>query len=205
MVRRVLMVAYYFPPLGGAGVQRTLKFVKYLPEFDWQPVVLATKVSDARLRDPSLEKEIPATVSVCRTPALTLPARLPWRLRSFIARWLLLVDEQLGWLPFAVSQGQRMIEEHGVEAIYTTSAPYTSHLIGARLKQRTGLPWVADFRDPWVGNVSSTFPTGFHLELAKRFESQVLQGAERVIVVSEPMRQAGGSAFACPRESMYSS
>ncbi len=190
MARKVLIVAYYFPPLGGAGVQRTLKFIKYLPEFGWQPVVLTAKVKGLYLSDSSLENEIAANVSIHRTPALLFPSWLPWRLRKFVARWLLVVDEQLGWLPYAIAQGRKIIKHSDIDAIYTTSAPYTTHLIGLRLKRQSGLPWVADFRDPWVGNFSNTFPSPLHKQIAQRLEYRVSQAAERVIVVSEPMRQA---------------
>jgi glycosyltransferase involved in cell wall biosynthesis len=200
MARRVLVVAYYFPPLGGAGVQRTLKFVKYLPEFGWQPVVLTVKVKDADLSDACLEKEIPPGISIYRTSILRLPARLPWRLRNLLARWLLVVDEQVGWLPLAVGQARKIIAEDGVEAIYTTSAPYTAHLIGLRLKEQTGLPWVADFRDPWVGNFATPFPTPVHLRLAQRFERQISQRAERVTVVSDLMRPALLNRYHLPPE-----
>jgi glycosyltransferase involved in cell wall biosynthesis len=189
-MRKLLIVAYYFPPLGGAGVQRTLKFIKYLPEFGWQPVVLTVGRSSSKLEDTSLESEIPSNTSVYRTPALLLPSWLPWRLRNFIGKDLMLVDQQIGWLPFAVYYGRRVIQQESVRAIYTTSTPYTSHLIGLRLKRITSLPWLADFRDPWVGSFSRSFPTQLHEQIARRMESQVVQTADRITVVSEPMRQA---------------
>jgi glycosyltransferase involved in cell wall biosynthesis len=190
-MRKLLIVAYYFPPLGGAGVQRTLKFIKYLPEFGWQPVVLTVRRSSYKLKDTSLEHEIPSHISVYRTPALLLPSWLPWRLRNFIGKDLMLVDRQIGWLPFAVRHTRGIIQkEDNIRAIYTTSAPYTAHLIGLRLKRITSLPWLADFRDPWVGNFSISFLTRWHEQLARRMESQVVQTADRITVVSEPMRQA---------------
>ncbi|MBP8864209.1 MAG: glycosyl transferase family 1, partial [Anaerolineae bacterium] len=118
-MRKVLVIAYYFPPQGGAGVQRTLKFVKYLPQFGWQPVILTAKPT-GKLQDASLLAEIPKDVAVYHTPILRLPTYLPWRLRQLITRWLLLVDEQLGWLPFAVPAGRRIINEQHIAALYTT-------------------------------------------------------------------------------------
>jgi glycosyltransferase involved in cell wall biosynthesis len=181
-VRRVLMVAYYFPPLGGAGVQRTLKFVKYLPEFGWQPVVLTARERGKHPTDSSLEDEIPANVSVHRSSALLPPSWLPWRLRSFIARWLLVVDEQLGWLPFALRQGKRLIRQERIQAIYSTSAPYTDHLIGYLLKQHSGLPWIADFRDPWADNLALTFASRFHQRLVSDMERSIFHFADQIIV-----------------------
>jgi glycosyltransferase involved in cell wall biosynthesis len=177
----VLMIAYYFPPMGGAGVQRTLKFVKYLPEYGWQPHVLTVR-NKPSLQDPSLEREILEGVAVTRTPILRLPPRLPWRVRNFIARWLLIVDEQVGWLPYAKPARRKVIEQQGVEAIYSTSAPFSAHLIARDLHQQTRLPWVADFRDPWTGNSLVNFPTRFHRNLSKRLERSVFTSADRVIL-----------------------
>jgi glycosyltransferase involved in cell wall biosynthesis len=180
----VLMIAYYFPPMGGAGVQRTLKFVKYLPEYGWQPHVLTIRNS-SRLQDSSLASEIPDGSSVTRTHILHLPSQWPWRLRNFISRWLLIVDGQIGWLPFANNPGRRVIEEHKVRVIYSTSAPYTAHLIARRLQRQTHLPWVADFRDPWTGNTLVNYPTEFHWRINKRLEHSVFNNADRVILNTE--------------------
>ncbi|RMH01178.1 MAG: glycosyltransferase [Chloroflexi bacterium] len=187
---KVLIVAYYFPPFGGGGVQRTVKFVKYLPEFGWQPEILTVQQPVADLRDGSLETDIPPDIVVHRTSGLWLPHWFPWRLKNYIARWLLVVDQQLGWLPFATREGIKIFQKEGIDVIFTTSAPYTAHLVGLKLKQQTNLPWIADFRDPWVGNFSLTFPTFLHRQLAQRLEQKILETADRVVVVSEPMRQA---------------
>lgn len=187
-MRKVLIVAYYFPPQGGAGVQRTLKFVKYLPEFGWQPVVLTTK-HVGTLQDPSLLSEIPEDVKIYRTPALLLPVTLPWRVRQFITRWLLLIDEQLGWFPFAVHAGRKIIREEAISVIYTTSAPYTDHLIGLHLKRQIGLPWFADFRDPWADNFATSFATAWHQRQNHTLEHKVFQSADRIGVTSDRQRE----------------
>ena len=188
-VPTVLVIAYYFPPLGGAGVQRTLKFVKYLPDYGWLPHVRTVQDS-ASLQDSSLAAEIPAEIPITRTPILRLPPRLPWRLRNFISRWFLIVDEQLGWLPYAVSAGQRIIAESGdLQAIYSSSSPYTAHLIARHLHCRTQLPWVADFRDPWVENPYIKFPTSLHRGTNEHLEQSIFKEAERVILNTDVSRQ----------------
>jgi glycosyltransferase involved in cell wall biosynthesis len=189
-MRSVLVVAYFFPPMGGGGVQRTLKFIKYLPDCGWRPIVVTPRLPQTRLKDMDLAAEIPPQARILRTPDLGLPDWMPWRLRSWVARWLFVVDEHVGWLFFAVKASIQCIQQEAVQAIYSTSAPYTDHLIGYRLKLRTNLPWIADFRDPWIGNFSSNFPTRLHYRLAAKMERDVLRTADRVLVVSEPMRQA---------------
>jgi glycosyltransferase involved in cell wall biosynthesis len=186
-MHRVLVVSYLFPPMGGVGVQRTLKFVKYLRDFGWDPLVLTARPPGNGLRDPALLNELPESISVTRTSALLLPQKLPWRMREIFTRWILTIDEQVGWLPFAVHAGQRIIREKNVDLIYSTSAPYTDHLVALRLQKQARLPWVADFRDPWVGNANLHFATPLHRRIIEQKERQVIMRAGHVLVVSPPM------------------
>ncbi len=189
-MRAVLMISYLFPPMGGVGVQRSLKFVRYLPEFGWAPSVVTCQPSRGGFRDEDLLKEIPINTPITRTVALVPSPRLPWRVREFITRWLLTVDEQVGWLPFAYRAGKRIMEEQPVEVIYSTSAPYTTHLVARHLHKRTNIPWVADFRDPWIGNANLHFPSPLHRITVERLERQVVQDADHVLVISPPMIQS---------------
>ena len=188
LMKSVLFVAYSFPPKGGAGVQRTIKFVKYLPEHGWQPRVLTTSDLPGILDD-SLLPDIPIGTPVSRVRGLGIPAGIPWRVRRWITRWLLLIDQEIGWLPFASQAGAKLYQQDPWEMIYSTAPPYTNHLVGRSLKDHTGTPWVVDFRDAWVGNPAITFPTGFHRELVAKQERSIVTSADRIVVVSEPMRQ----------------
>jgi len=193
--RNLLVLAYYFPPWGGAGVQRTLKYVKYLPQFGWQPHVVTAQPHALAVSDPSLSQELPVGLPVYTTPALIPPKVLPWRVRNWLARWLLVSDQEAGWAPFAQRQAEKLIQRQQVQAVYTTSAPYTAHLVGLRLKQRFGLPWIADFRDPWVENSTVRPPTAWHRTRIRHWERQVITAADRVTTVSEPMTQAFQTAY----------
>ncbi len=186
----MLFLAYYFPPIGGAASLCNLKSIKYLPAFDWNPIVLSTTPQRNHLIDTSLLAEVPAGVQVYRTYALHLPSILPWRMRNFIVRWILLIDEQIGWLPFALSTAKRILSTENIHAIYTASAPVTAHLAGEKLKAISGLPWIADFRDPWIGNFNYVFPTRLHHRFAQALEMRILNRADLTIVASEPMRAA---------------
>ncbi len=186
----LLIIAYYFPPLGGVGAQRPLKFARYLPDYNWQPTILSVRAHHNSQRDPSLEQTLLPSTPIEHTPALILPEWIPWRVRSFISRYILLVDEQIGWLPFAVVRARQIIATHNIQAIFTTSPPNTTHLIGQKIKHATNLPWIADFRDPWVGNSFVHYPSTWHTQFAARLEKNVVLDADRVITVSEPMRVA---------------
>ncbi len=177
----VLAIAYFFPPMGGAGVQRTLKFIKYLPEFNWRVHVLTVRVGGS-LQDPSLAFELSDDLPITRTTSMQLPQHLPWRLKKFINRWFLIVDEQIGWLPFATTAGKKLIKENAIQAIYSTSAPYTAHLVARQLHRQFKLPWVADFRDPWLENQLIKFPTAIHRNINEGLEKSVFNEADRVIL-----------------------
>lgn len=185
-----MFISYYMPPAGGGGVQRASKFVKYLPDFNWQPLVLTVKEEAHQLRDESLQADIQPGTPVITAPLWRLPPRLPWRVRQFFTRWFLLIDEQIGWLPGAVRLGMKATHRGQIEAIFSTSPPYTAHLIARKIHLQTNIPWIADFRDPWIGNFSSHFPSGWHRSYAANWEAQIVQAAARVTSVSQPINRA---------------
>ncbi len=189
LMQPVLVITYYFPPLGGSSVQRPLKFVKYLPAYGWQPHVLTVKAR-ALLQDASQVEEIPRQTPISRAPAMLLPLWLPWRVRNFISRWFFCVDEQVGWWPFAVSSGRQVLQRFpDTKVIYSASMPFTSHLVAYTLHKQTQLPWVADFSDPWVENPYINFPTVIHKQLNEFFERKVFTSADRIVVNTETTRK----------------
>ncbi|MDH7516224.1 MAG: glycosyltransferase family 4 protein, partial [Bacteroidota bacterium] len=180
-MKSVLIVTYYFPPSGGPGVQRVLKFTRYLRSFGWRPVVLTVRDADYPARDESLLREIPPDVPVYRTnipepyrfyrvitgkgkgtpvDVNTIPRPgerrpLTEHLAEFVRATFFIPDARMGWLRTAIREGLRIIDVEGVDALYSSSPPYTCALIARALKRRTGLPWVAGFRDPWRGFLSA--------------------------------------------------
>jgi glycosyltransferase involved in cell wall biosynthesis len=146
-MKRVLMVAYHFPPLrGSSGIQRTLRFAKYLPEFGWEPVVLSAhprayeQVGDDQMAD------IAPGVHVCRAFALDAARHLSIRQRypGFLGR----PDRWRTWWLGAVPAGVNLVRRFAPHALWSTYPIATAHAIGRTLRTLTGLPWVADFRDP---------------------------------------------------------
>jgi len=186
---RVLFVSHLFPPHGGGGVQRTVKFIKYLTRRDFRITVLTGAV-DHSLADPVLYRDLPDSIEIRRARGLKIPSAVPWTARNQLTRWLLIVDEQVGWLPFAVREGKKLLDRRNpFDAIFSTSSPITDHLVAMRLRKVSGLPWVADFRDPWIGNFSLKFATPLHRRLCARLEDRIVSTADRIIVVSETMRE----------------
>ena len=163
---RVLIVSYYFPPAGGSGVHRVLKFCKYLPELGWDVDVLAPDDPKWVAHDPGLEQEVPPGVVVhraryvgpdhARSSSDRIASAQGWdavTARAAVAgRKLLLPDAAAPWVPFAARAGIRAVRERGIDAVLTSSPPTSVHIVGNLISRRTGVPWVADFRDSWLAN-----------------------------------------------------
>lgn len=197
MTRRVLMICYYFPPLGGIGSLRALKFAEYLPEFGWEPTVLTPR-DGAYHRDATLQ--FPET-SVVRTPTLELSRvgkqmmSLPGgdtqsvpieggllRLRGFVRRWLYWPDAQIGWYPFAVHCGRRQLREKRFDAIFSSSFPITAHAVARTLSRNGGVPWLAEFRDLWTDLAS--YDSALRRKRDQAVERAILREATAVVTVS---------------------
>jgi len=214
-MKRVLVLAYFFPPLGGGGCQRTLKLVRYLEPQGWRSSVVTTAGRDYWILDPTLEDEIPESAEVLRVGGLTagkflqalarvgVPVQEPQGRRDSgplgalraIQRWTLLPDGYRGWAHAAQRAAEVRIGRGGVDAVWTTSSPESAHLAGLALKKRHRLPWVADFRDPWVGRVTYHPPTSWHDARNRAMERRVVSAADRVTVVSEAMAASYRSRY----------
>lgn len=145
--KRVLMVAYHFPPLAGSsGVQRTLRFAQYLPRFGWEPLVLTTHPRAYEQTSEDLLKNVPPATVVHRAFALDTARHLSLfgRYPEFTAR----PDRWISWRFAAIRDGIRLIRIHRPQVIWSTYPIATAHVIGSELARRTSVPWVADFRDP---------------------------------------------------------
>jgi glycosyltransferase involved in cell wall biosynthesis len=188
------MIAYYYPPLAGIASIRAMKFARYLPDWGWEPTVLAPAGSP-QPRDPSLPL---GDVRVIRAPTLEvarLLKRLPeggsssssaarrglrQALRGFAHRRLYRPDPQIGWYPLALRAGRRLLRETRIDRIFSSSFPITAHLVARRLHRESGLPWVAEFRDPWA-DVSGD-------EQQDRLEREIVREASAVVTVSPTLR-----------------
>ena len=147
LTKRVLMIAYHFPPLAGSsGIQRTLRFVQHLPALGWQPLVLTTQPLAYERTSADLDADVPTGTVVRRAYALDTARHLALGGR-YVGR-MARPDRWVSWRFDGVRQGMRLIREFKPRVIWSTYPIATAHLIGAELHRRTGIPWVADFRDP---------------------------------------------------------
>lgn len=149
MVKRVLMIAYHFPPLGGSsGIQRTLRFSQYLPDHGWEPIVLSAHPRAFQQIDKSQLTDISDTVRVQHAFALDTAKHLS--IKGRYPRILSLPDRWVSWWLGAVPAGLKLIRQYRPDIIWSTYPIATAHLIGLTLSRLTNIPWVADFRDPMV-------------------------------------------------------
>jgi len=181
-VRRVLFLAYHFPPVGGGGVQRNAKFVKYLPELGYEPVVVTgPDAADGRgtPTDGSLVDGIPAGIEVHRVAAPEPPASAGWRDRG--ERWLGLSSRWASWwTEHAVETGRRA--GAGVDAVFASLVPYESAEAAIRLARELRKPWIADLQDPWALDEMWVYPTGAHRRLDLARMRAVLRAADAVVM-----------------------
>lgn len=209
-MRKVLVIAYYWPPAGGPGVQRWLKFVKYLQDFGIQPIVYVPENPHYPIIDPKLEREIPTDVRILKQPisepyswASILFKNRTKKISSGIIQekeqsliekamlWirgnLFIPDARKFWVKPSIQFLTSIIKEEQIETVITTGPPHSLHLIGLGLKKRLKIQWVADFRDPWTS-------IGYHKKLRltvgsqkkhKHLEKEVLTKADKIITTSK--------------------
>ncbi|MFN2423640.1 MAG: glycosyltransferase family 4 protein [Cryomorphaceae bacterium] len=170
-MKKFLLLTYYWPPAGGAGVQRWLGFSKYLPENGWEPVVVTVDPKHATYpqRDESLLDEVPEGIEVVRTKSieplqwygkLAGKDRIPYggfsnqkensKLSKFIRGNFFIPDARRGWNRYAFSAARKLIREAGIDLVVTTGPPHSTHLIGLELQAKMNVKWIADLRDPWT-------------------------------------------------------
>lgn len=205
------MIINFFPPAGGGGVYRPLAFVKYLARLSWNVTVVTPRPGEFWISDPDLEKQIPRSVRVVRTPSLSAPRFLRaagkarggrgskrsskgFGLLRRLGEYFLVPDTYLGWVPFAVRAAGNLIRTERFDALYSTSPPDSAHLAAHSISRRFSIPWVADCRDPWVALYLRNPPTPFHRALNRRMERTVA-GADRVLVTTSWHEETLRSAY----------
>ncbi|MDL1914225.1 MAG: glycosyltransferase family 4 protein [Bergeyella sp.] len=224
-LKKILIITYYWPPAGGPGVQRWVKFAKYLPEFGWKPVIYTPENPNYPLTDNSLKKDFPTPIEIIKTK-IWEPYRIAEKLnpknkkfkagqfdigseqnwRSKLSLWIrgnfFIPDARIFWVKPSVHYLSQYLKKNPVKAVITTGPPHSLHLIGLELKRKNPhLKWLADFRDPWTD--ISYYK---HLKLSsrsdkkhKQLESEVLKNADITLATSftdcENYKAKGARAF----------
>ncbi|SDI73345.1 hypothetical protein SAMN05421846_112136 [Chryseobacterium taeanense] len=223
--KKILIITYYWPPAGGPGVQRWLKFAKYLPEFGWKPVIYTPENPSYPLLDESLVKDVPKDIEIVKT-RIWEPYQLAEKLnksnkkfkagqfdvgknqswKSRLSIWVrgnfFIPDARVFWVKPSVTFLENYLKENKIDVVVTSGPPHSLHLIGLNLKKKNpGLKWIADFRDPWT-----EISYYKHLKLTKssdnkhrQLESEVFKNADITLATSytdaENFRKKGANSF----------
>ena len=214
-MHKVLIITYYWPPSGGAGVQRWLKFVKYLREFGWEPVIYTPSNPEFPVIDDTLSKDIPEGIEVIRTPIWEPYAfyrritgkkstvkinsgflnhkRSPGlfeKLSVWVRGNLFIPDARKFWIRPSVRFLNKYLREHHIDAIVSTGPPHSMHLIAKALKEQLNIPWMADFRDPWtdIDYYKDMKISAYADKKHKSLELETIKGCNAMVVVSSDMK-----------------
>jgi glycosyltransferase involved in cell wall biosynthesis len=214
-LKKVLIVVYYWPPSGGSGVQRWLKFVKYLPQFGYEPHVYTVANGEFHSTDLSFEKDIPKECVVIKRPILepfalykkfigkndnkavqanVIEQSSKGSFKDKVAVWIrgnfFIPDARVLWIKPSVEFLEDYIKKHEIETVITSGPPQSCYLIGLRLKSKLNIKWIADFRDPWtkIFYYDSLMLTRFADKKHKRLEKEVVTNADKVLTVGSQIK-----------------
>jgi glycosyltransferase involved in cell wall biosynthesis len=204
---KVLIITYYWPPAGGSGVQRWLKFVKYLQEFGIEPVVYTVENANYLKQDASLLNEVPKGIEILKQPIWEPTALLFWKkskqqtkgisnvskggFLSFIRGNFFIPDPKVFWVKPSVSYLQKYLDNHTIDVIISTGPPHSMHLIAEKLHQKNTVKWLADFRDPWSDLYYNTDfnQLAFAKNKNKRLEERILRNSDCILTVSNSLKE----------------
>ena len=209
-MKKVLIITYYWPPMGGGGVQRWLKTTKYLREYGWEPVIFTTKNGEASVVDEGMLNEIPENIETIKVPiwepfsvykkligkkkneklvpgTVTSDGKsIMQNLSVWVRGNLFIPDARKFWIKPATQHLNKYLKEHKIDAIVSTGPPHTTHMIALNVVKKHNIPWLADFRDPWT-NIDFYHKlklTNWADKKHKRLELAVLNTASKVVTVS---------------------
>jgi glycosyltransferase involved in cell wall biosynthesis len=223
-MKKVLIITYYWPPSGGAGVQRWLKFAKYLPEYGWQPIVLTVDPQYASYpqRDETLASEVHPDCLVYTTKSFEFynlykiisgKKEVPYggfaneskegtlqKVSKFLRGNFLLPDPRKGWNKYALRKAVELILQQKIDTIVTTSPPHSTQLIGLKLKQKLNIHWIADLRDPWtdIYYYNQFRHTNWARKADLKMERTIVESADQLITVSEDVKRLFAEKSALP-------
>ena len=210
-LKKVLIITYYWPPMGGGGVQRWLKMTKYLRDFGWEPVIFTVEGGEGAVEDPGLASQIPPNIETHRvkiwepfdlykrftgkgkeeklTPGLVSSKKSSWsqKISVWIRGNLFIPDARMFWIRPSTKYLTRYLKNHQIDAIVSTGPPHSTHLIALNLKKKFSNPWLADIRDPWtnIDFYDKLMLNKWADRKHHKLELQVLQTADQIVTVSD--------------------
>ncbi len=215
-VKKILVITYYWPPSGGAGVQRTLKFVKYFPQFDVRPYVITVdpKKASYPVVDETLLNDVSKGLDIYYTDSfeplnilggIVGKNKVPYggfankNKETFFQtslRWIrgnfFIPDARVGWVKYAFEKAVEIIRRENIDTVYVSSPPHSTQLIGLKLKEKfPNIRWIADMRDPWtdIYYYKDLLHTSIAKNIDAKCEKKVLNGADAIIVVSDAIKR----------------
>ncbi len=213
-MKRVLIITYYWPPAGGGGVQRWVKFAAYLRSFGWEPIIYTVKDGDYPITDPSMEQEVPSGLEIIRLPILEPYTLYQWFLgkprkgamdanflsqgkklgwKDKIAVWIrgnfFIPDARFLWVRPSVQYLLKYIQKSPVDAIISTGPPHSCHLIAQKLHAKHKIPWLVDYRDPWtqIDYFDDLNLTPIARKRHESMEKSVLDECSAIVTVGQTM------------------
>ncbi|MDP4117216.1 MAG: glycosyltransferase, partial [Bacteroidota bacterium] len=199
---KVLVIAYYYPPMGLSGVQRTLKFTKYFKQYGWEPVVLTAGETAYYAHDYSLLKEAEdAEIRIVRTEGkdinsllkkrktVKMPREFVRKALSRISSFLFVPDNKKGWAFHAYSTAKELLTNENFDVIFVSAPPFSSINLAYKLKEEFEIPLVIDYRDLWLSNQYAFYPTPLHKVMHKKMEYRALKKADKVIAINRKMKE----------------
>ncbi len=199
---KVLVIAYYFPPLGLSGVQRTLKFVKYMSSFGWQPTVITTGNIAYFAHDTFLQAELnKLNINVIRTSSfdpnsvlskfgtIKMPDERIRKVLNLLSQTFFIPDNKISWSKKAFDTASDILAREKFDVIFVSGPPFSAFNISAKLKKKFDIPLVVDYRDLWYKSYFAFYPTPFHSLLHKRMEYTALKAADKVIVTNRKIKE----------------
>ncbi|ROL56873.1 glycosyltransferase [Bacteroidetes/Chlorobi group bacterium ChocPot_Mid] len=196
--KKVLVISYYYPPMGLSGVQRTLKFVKYLPKYNWEPIVLTGSPETFYAYDETLtDEEGLSDIKVYRTDSKKskkkkikkFPSWFIQKLGRAVLQTIYQPDSKKPWLKKAIKKGEQIISENKIDVIFATAPPFTDFLVALALSDKFDIPFVIDYRDVWIDNPFHFFATPFHKIYSNNLERKILYRTEKAIVTTRFIKE----------------
>lgn len=201
-MHKVLVVAYYFPPMGLSGVQRTLKFVKYLKNYGWEPTVITAGNVAYFAHDKSLQKELDDTVIevirvggkepnslLSKFGTIKFPREINRKIINRLSQTFFIPDNKISWAKKAAKKAQDLLKGESYELVFITGPPFSAFYSFANLKSKINVPLVIDYRDLWCNSYFSFYLTPFHKLLHKKMEYESLKAADLVIVTNRVVKE----------------